>query len=327
MKLATIETVREVKPHANADRLELATIQGWQTVVKKGEFKAGDSCVFVPPDTILPFAEWSEFLRDKNRPDKPIRLRTAKIRGEFSQGLVLPLSVLPESTRQWHEGADVGAELGIRKYEKEIPKSISGIQAGDFPSWVAPRTDEDNGLSNLKLVDFVLRNPVIATIKLDGSSCTIVVEGGIIKHVCSRNLDIKEDDKNAFWCAAKKLRFPSSFTGVVQGELMGPGIQGNQLGLSEPTLYVFQVGMDGSWLCQGMANAIAKHAGASFVWTVEEYKSATLSELQTLADRQTIETPQGTIPAEGIVVRPVNPISSGSGRPLGFKLINRNYGE
>lgn len=313
MKTAVIETIADIKPHPNADRLELATIQGWQCVVGKGEFKPGDRVVYVPIDTILPETPWTAFLKGK------LRVRTVKLRGEFSQGIVFPLTVLPEPARGWQEGADVGAELGVKKYEKEIVLSISGapVKESTFPHWLAPRTDEDNGLSNKRMALSVLSRPCFATLKLDGSSCTVVVEDGAIRHVCSRNLDIAESSSNAFWHAAKKLDI-SRLSGqwVIQGELMGPGIQGNQLELTEPTLYVFQVRTPGGiWV---------EHAGFPDTVPFLGRAPTTLEGCQEMADKQVL--PNGK-PAEGIVVRPVGVPSGGSGRPLGFKIINRNYGE
>ena len=110
MKLASIEVIKEIAPHSNADSLEIAKVLGWQIIVRKGEFKAGESVVFIPIDTILPDAEWSAFLK---KGGKPIRLNTIRLRGEYSQGLVQPLSILPEHVRGWQEGADVGGELGV----------------------------------------------------------------------------------------------------------------------------------------------------------------------------------------------------------------------
>lgn len=312
MKTASIESIVSIKPHPNAERLELATVLGWQCVVKKGEFKPGDQIVFVPIDTILPKEPWTEFLGDK------LRVRTIKLRGEYSQGIVFPTSILPGG-RVWHEGADVGCELGVKKYEKEIPLAISGTQRGNFPSYLAPKTDEDNGLSNPRLVEHVLSFDCEATLKLDGSSCTVIVEDSKITHVCSRNVDLMESDSNAFWHAARKLDLHRIHgTWVVQGELMGPGIQGNQLGLTEPTLYVFQVKTDGgSWM-----RNVGFPTQVPFVASVPA--GTTLEDLQKLADKQVL--PNGR-PAEGIVVRPVGMPASGVGRPLGFKIINRNYGE
>jgi RNA ligase (TIGR02306 family) len=329
MKLASIETITALKPHANADRLELAQVLGWQTIVKKGDFKAGDRCVFVVIDTILPKAPWSDFLASKSSPDAAIRLRTAKLRGEYSQGLALPLTVLAEHLQSWQDGADVGGELGVKKYEKEIPAVLSGICKSTFPSHYAPKTDEDNGLSNLDIVEFVSKeDPLIATIKLDGSSCTIVIEDGSILEVCSRNMSLIEDEKNGFWRAARKLNlkeFPYSGRWVLQGELMGPGVQGNQLGLSEPTFHMFQLRGEGLWQTQDCLEIVAGLIGCPYAWVVRRYDEAPLiGDFQRLADETKL--PNGK-PAEGIVVRPTIAIAFGNGRPAGFKIINRNYGE
>jgi len=311
MKTASIERIAAIKPHPNADRLELATVLGWQCIVKKGEFRVDELIVFVPIDTILPETPWTEFLKGN------LRVKTIKLRGEWSQGVVFPASILPGKV--WNEGADVGAELGVKKYEKEIPLALSGTQKGNFPAYLAPKTDEDNGLSNPRLVEHVLSYDCEATLKLDGSSCTVIVEDSKITHVCSRNVDLMESDSNAFWHAARKLDLLWMHgTWVIQGELMGPGIQGNQLGLTEPTLYVFQVKRpDGIWSPNaGFPNQVP------FVASVPA--GTTLEDLQKLADAQVL--PNGK-PAEGIVVRPVGMPASGIGRPLGFKTINRNYGE
>ncbi len=326
MKLATIETVVEIRPHPNADRLELATVLGWQTIIRKGEFAAGEKIVFVPIDTILPKAPWSEFLADKKNPEKPIRLRTIKLRGQFSQGLALPLTVLPECVRGWQVGADVGGELGVKKFEKEIPAQLSGIAKGNFPRHLAPKTDEDNALSNPDLVAEVLQFPVTITRKLDGSSCTIIVKDGAIEHVCSRNLSLVESETNSFWRAARKLKL-AGFSGVIQGELMGPGIQGNQLDLLEPELYVFQIRDDVGWCGQGELDGLCERLDVKTVPVLIQLTStrAGLGQLQEIADAQVLLNGK---PAEGIVVRPTVPRDYvGEGRPLGFKVINRNYGE
>lgn len=329
MKLASIETISSLTCHPNADSLDIAKVLGWQCVVKRGAFTEGQNIVFVPIDTILPDAPWSAFLK---KGDKPIRLGTVKLRGEYSQGLLLPLDVLPAGSRGWNVGADVGGELGIKKYEKEVPAQLSGEVLCPFPQHLASKTDEDNGLSHPEIVEAVLatqaHQPLQITQKLDGSSCTIIVEDGEIVHVCSRNLSLKESDSNAFWKAARKgdftIPYGPAFTGIVQGELMGPGIQGNQLGISDPTLYVFQIkGFDG-WLPYDSMAMHAAFMGFRSVSTVEDdgFAYYSLDHLQQIADRQLLRNGK---PAEGIVVRPGDCRASGVGRPLGFKIINRNY--
>lgn len=342
MKLASIETISEILPHSNADNLAIAKVLGWQCIVKKDEFKAGDKIVFVVIDTILPAnAPWSQFLKDKKNPDKSIRLKTIKLRGEYSQGLILPLSILPEAVQAWHLGADVGGELGIKKYEKEIPTQLAGIALGGFPSHVVATTDEENGLSNPDLVQEVLSHPELTiTLKLDGSSCTIIARDGEIWQVCSRRLSLKETESNGFWKAARQLKIPRGFTGAIQSELMGPGVQGNQLKLSEPTLFVFQIRQNDRFLSyEEMQNITHNILGTYTVPLITHKESKTFSELdqfQTLADSQKIvkslfpnlelNLKEGEEPhAEGIVVRPKTYKASGNGRPLGFKIINRNY--
>ena len=327
MKLASIETVAELKNHSNADRLAIAKILGWQTVVKRDEFKVGDRGVFIVIDTILPRTPWSEFLVDVNRPDRRIRLKTAKIRGEYSQGLFLPISVLPESVQGWQEGVDVGGELGITKYEKELSLALSGQARSTFPTHLAPKTDEDNGLSNLDIVAHVLKHPVYITKKMDGSSCTVIVEGGQISQVCSRNLSLVDQPGNAFWHAAKKLKITKTIPDcVIQGELMGPGVQGNQLGLQEPEIFVFNVfGANHAPMAwPGMSN-LAVDIGANTVPLIgfcEAGKYQTTDQLQALADAQKL--PNGK-PAEGIVVRIDPPELFGNGRVAGFKIVSRLY--
>lgn len=324
MKLASIETIKEIVPHGGADKLEIAKILGWQSIVKKGEFKAGDKVVFVVIDTILPNAHWSEFLADKSNPEKPIRLRTVKLRGEYSQGLVLPLTVLPENVQGWHEGADVGGALGIKRYEKEIPAQLSGEVVGPFPTYLASKTDEDNGLSNPDLVDEVLKHPVTICGKMDGSSCSIFVKNGIIEQVCSRKLSLKETDTNAFWKVARELTIPQNWSGTIQGEVCGVGINGNRHNLSKPTLYVFQVRpLNQDYLTYNeMQSFCAEELNCLIVPLVGYYESITLDEVCKIADSQVTEDGK---PSEGVVVRPSDYRQSGVGRPLGFKIINRNY--
>jgi RNA ligase (TIGR02306 family) len=330
MKLASIETIKDLTDHPNADRLSIAKVLGWQSITKRGEFKAGDKVVFVVIDTILPNAPWSEFLADKNNPEKPIRLRTVKLRGEYSQGLVLPLSVLPENVQGWHEGADVGGALGVKKYEKEIPAQLSGIALGAFPTYICAQTDEDNGLSYPDIVNEVLKNEwITVTQKLDGSSCTIIIEDGEIKFVCSRRLALKETEENSFWKAARKLDLTKCGRGryILQGELCGSGINGNQLKLIEPELYIFQIKYEDSFYPYlDMVFECRNTFGCKYVPHVENFNTKispiSVEDLQKLADSQTLSDGSA---AEGIVVRALDYKSAGNGRPLGFKIINRNF--
>lgn len=334
MKLASIEIIKNIRKHPNADNLDIAEILGWQTVVKSGVHKEGDKVVFITIDTIVPPYHWSEFLKDQKNPDKPIRIKNIKLRGEFSSGLVVPLVEFCNTFSTYDVGTDLTALLGIEKYIKEMPANLSGENKGGFPSHITSKTDEDNGLNDPELVNQVLYSydELTITQKIDGSSITLVVDNGELTEVCSRNLSKKETENSTFWKAARKLKIPVGWCGVIQGELAGNGIQKNPLRLEDIKIFVFQIFCNERYMtydemekfceneldCDVVPLLIKLNVEASVkIW------ENPLKRLQDFADKQKYSS---GLCAEGIVVRPSNyPRFKGSRRPFGFKLINRNY--
>ena len=121
-KLVTIRKINEIHPISNADLIERAKIGGWNVVVKKGQFKADDLCVYGEIDSIFPAEdERFAFLEGK-------RLRTKKLRGVVSQGIAFPLSILGEISVK--EGDEVTEILGVTKYEPPLPQSMDA--KGEF---------------------------------------------------------------------------------------------------------------------------------------------------------------------------------------------------
>lgn len=237
--LATIQKIRNVKPHLNADSLELAEVLGWQVVVKKNEFKIGDFCVYICVDTILPDKPEFEFLRNKNFRIKPIKLR-----GEPSNGICFPISILPSAV-SIEEGMDVTDIIGVIKYEKPIPAQLSGQVKGHLPSFIK-MTDEPLLRHYPLALNELLGKSHYITLKLDGSSGTFFYKDDEFG-VCSRRLQLKEDDKNTFWKLARKYDIENNLKSyfdcpiAIQGECVGPGIQKNPIGLKEITLYLFNI--------------------------------------------------------------------------------------
>jgi RNA ligase (TIGR02306 family) len=334
MKLASIEIIKNIKNHPNADSLDIAEVLGWQVIVKKGTHQEGDRVVFITIDTIVPKCQWSEFLADKEKPDKPIRIKNVKLRGEYSSGLVIPMIEFPLQFESLEVGDDVTELLGVKKYIKELPANLSGENEGDFPTHLASKTDEDNGLNDPEMVKKVLEQDPIITItqKLDGSSITIVVEDGEIKQVCSRNLSKKNTENSTFWRCAKYLKIPAGWSGVIQGEMCGNGIQRNRLKLNDIKIFVFQIKVDRAYMTYDMMVDFCKNelqcdvvpliSKLEVASTIKIWENP-LQKLQELADKQRYDS--GEI-GEGIVVRPSSYIRSfESRRPMGFKLINRNY--
>jgi RNA ligase (TIGR02306 family) len=334
MKLASIETIRNIRNHPNADCLDIAEVLGWQVVVKRGVYQEGDKVVFITIDTIVPKFAWSEFLADKEKPDKPIRIKNVKLRGEFSSGLVIPLIEFPLQFESLDVGDDVTEILGIKKYIKELPANLSGENEGEFPTHLASKTDEDNGLNDPEMVKKVLEQDPTITItqKLDGSSVTIAVKDGEITQVCSRNLSKKDTEKSTFWRCARRLKIPTGWSGVIQGEMCGNGIQKNTLKLVDIKIFVFQIKIGQAYMTYDMMADFCKNelecdvvpliSKLEVASTIKIWENP-LQKLQELADTQRYDS--GEV-GEGIVVRPSSYIRSfQSRRPMGFKLINRNY--
>lgn len=117
--MATVRKSDAIGPIKSADAIEVATVGGWKVVVKKGEFAAGDLPVYFEIDSWIPFG-LAPFLVKSNK--KPLefegikgeRLKTVSLRGQLSQGLLLPCSILG---RVAHENEDVTQELNIKKWE------------------------------------------------------------------------------------------------------------------------------------------------------------------------------------------------------------------
>jgi len=247
-KLASIQKIREILPIEGADAIELAVVNSWKVVTKKGEFKPGDLCVYFEIDSFLPMEKDFEFLRKssyKKMGDlEGFRLKTIRLRGQVSQGLCLPLSILEKddemkigiSKQPWgdqlqlgpyddaiviEEGTDVTAYMCVLKYEPPIPAELSGKVKGGFPGFIR-KTDEERIQNMTGHFERMKSGKYYVTEKLDGSSATYYFRDGVFG-VCSRNLELADpgefipgtvlcDDgverpkkENTFWKVAKEL--------------------------------------------------------------------------------------------------------------------------
>jgi RNA ligase (TIGR02306 family) len=215
----------------------------WECIVSKGEFKIGDLGVYFEIDSMLPcnsiFSMFeSKKMKTKNSDgSEGYRLRTIKLRGIISQGLILPISVLnPPDTNIYvepFEGLEVTEMLGIVKYEPPIPAELAGKVKGGFPSFI-PKTDEERVQNLTSEYDgwrFQSKHQFYVTEKLDGSSATFYFKDGVFG-VCSRNLELLETEGNTFWKVARQLKL-EEWLGThetnysIQGELIGESVQGN----------------------------------------------------------------------------------------------------
>lgn len=162
--------ISKIETHPKADRLEIATIKGWNCIVGLDDFKVGDLCIFCPPDCIIP-----ENIIDKYKLEhlrKNGKVKTVKLRGYISQGLILSIPQTPsETNKAWKEGQDVANELGITKYK---PPLRTGTKKGGITSKKKrnPLFDKYTDIENIKNYNKVFEEGelVVITEKIHGTN-------------------------------------------------------------------------------------------------------------------------------------------------------------
>lgn len=322
-KLASIQKVIEVLPHPNADRLDLIRVLGWQLCCEKGLYKPGDNCVFCEIDSVLPQRPEFEFMRRVN-----FRVKTIRLRDCLSQGLSLPMSLLPPG--DYNIGDDVTDLLGIIKYEPPDIMHLGDV-AGALPGFI-PTTDEFRIQAFPNALERHKGCFMEATEKLEGTSMTVYFHEDHVG-VCGRRLEYKEDPiGNAMWAWVKKHELDKRLKklGVsvaIQGEFIGPGIQGNyyQLNRHDFRVYDFFFIKESEYGLQRNHQDLADYFNVICVPTrFTSYIPATVDEAVAKASLNSVITPGK--PIEGLVWRPLNEHRRDPelGR-FSFKTINNNY--
>ncbi|NMM94699.1 RNA ligase family protein [Bifidobacterium oedipodis] len=254
-KMVSVQEIAGIYPVKDADRIEKAKVLGWIVVVGKDMgLKPGDHVAYFEVDCLLPaddprYAAFQKrgvktlIVEDPNT-GKDVEvsghvLRTVRLRGTYSQGLIMPLSELgidPETP----VGADVTREAGVYKYE-ELPPLRGGDMIGPFGSAYASKSDAPR-LQNLTDVwSELVGLRATPTVKVDGTSTTIARDDNGIAHVYSRNWEIKPECTNMVVAQRDGLVDALEPGMAIQFELVGLGIQSNRLKLRRPTPFVFAV--------------------------------------------------------------------------------------
>ena len=260
--MARVVCIDAISPIEGADQIEIAQIGGWKVVVKKGEYTAGSLAVYCEIDSWIPHSI-APFLTKPGQSPKVYnevegqRLRTIKLRGQISQGLLLPLEVAMEKfvnseeddgeelCERFYDGADVTELLGIQKWEP--PAEFRAANAkGSFPHFI-PKTDQERiqNLSRSLEKWNVEKHQWQITEKIDGSSMTVFYKDGEVG-VCSRNLELKDDGTSTFWETAKSEGLVEKLIAVgkniaLQGELIGGQIQGNAYKVDKFQFHLYDI--------------------------------------------------------------------------------------
>lgn len=287
-KLASIRTISEICPIENADRLELAKMQGlgWQVVVKKNEFHVGDRVLYLEIDSTIPYEKLlpdMEFLKDScgrrfyngSSPEtssiliEVVRIKTIKLRGQISQGLIIPASSLPfwkdiKDTSTIPDGKNYTEYFDVQVWDEfkssvgvKLGKPVPANQAGTFPSFI-PKSDEVRLQSDTSIMKKYYDEYFEITEKFDGSSETVFYApefrpGKDPFGVCSRNFELKYADDSQWFTIVDGLRERmeklyedknSKWYHValgIQGEHVGPGMNCNRDNYAHHHFKVFRI--------------------------------------------------------------------------------------
>lgn len=267
-KLASVQKIKAIKPIEGADRIEIVQVLNWDCVAKKGEYQVGDTVIYFEIDSLLPDIPAFEFLKGSSWSQKlnKYKISTHKFRNQISQGLVIPAKDLKELYTQINckngevnvmplaiidpltEGEDLTEILGIEKYDPPVSNGPLGQTI--HHEWYMPKTDEERiqVCAENVLPKYVEseQDDWYASIKLDGTSCTVGLfddafliggrnqwykESNMYTETVNKNRDMKR--------ILESYRAINGLYLVFQGELCGPGIQSNKLGLKEKEFFVF----------------------------------------------------------------------------------------
>lgn len=331
--IVSYRTINEIRPHTNAERLEIAVIDGWQCVVGKGEFKAGDKVIYFQEGAILPEIPPFEFLKDKG-----YRIRVIKIRGVLSSGyIVQPKSIIkyfPKLREINSETVDLSDFIPVKRYEKEVFEE--GNNSENSVKW--PFFIKKTGMERLQNIinepSFLSHKEkdtsFVITEKLDGCSLTVYYDflNPEDSRVCSKNVCYDLDAKSRFVFDAKELgiletasKMASLLNGnvILQGELCGPGIQKNQLKLDAKKFFLYQASFFENQYASLFDFVISNHpyelqimiedveSSLSVVPFVEERtinSFSSVEEMISFADRSSLVNPN--VIAEGVVFNELN---------------------
>ena len=283
-----IREIEEVREHTNADSLELVKLNdlGFQIVVRKGQHKVGDKVVYFPVDSVLQDETIEQMgLTGRLAGSKKNRVKTIKLRGEISQGLVDWAGGFFCS--DFPVGTDVTDLLGVVKYAPSEIITPTGV-LNPLPDGVS-KYDIDSLDRYGEAYNHLISIPHAATEKLEGTnfSCTINEEGEVF--VCSRSHTIEENANNLYWQAAKQQCIPDVIRAMhhinqnitLYGELVGPAVQKNHYELTTRRIYFFDIKLNfefvGVELFYALMNEFLSNFHTPILDTLDPHGQSTLN--------------------------------------------------
>lgn len=278
----TIETIATAKKHPNADRLDLCTLKGldFQFVTARDANKKGDQVLYFPIDSLLPEELQEKLgLLGKLSGGKKNRVKTIRLRGEISQGLVGPIDLIDQMPTD-STSEQITEYLEVEKYELPEPgfNFASGGRRGKRPASLPDGQSvydiEGCERNSGAVVQMALGRCAVFE-KMEGSNwsatCNRTQTGGMSLSVNTRRhaIPLDEEDtkgitcektgavtnRHAFWTAYFQYgldnlmhkiieKYPDAKQIILYGEFCGPGVQGNIYKLDEHKVFLFDIRVD-----------------------------------------------------------------------------------
>jgi RNA ligase (TIGR02306 family) len=250
-----VKKISKIYPHSNADKLELAQVEGmtFQFAIPKNIYRVGDEVVYFPVDSILPeaFIEHQGIRNHLSGKDKN-RVKTATLRGEISQGYVNSISSIKDYLKLEIISEDLTELIGVVKYEQPEIRISSGNLISR-PEYVYVYDIE--GCDRFpEILEKLIQVPVFITEKMEGMNFWASIDEEKKIMVGQRNFAIENLEgkpEHSFWQVARRagvlealdklssLYHQSKIT--IRGELVGPSIQGNYYRLKQLRLFIFDI--------------------------------------------------------------------------------------
>ena len=326
--VAYIGKIIDIQPIKKADFIVSATVvcgQGgkWMGTIPKDQYEIGELVEVYLQDAILPETEEFEFMRKYK-----FRVSMKRFKKVPSECLIWKLHWEPTDEREAGKPCVGDVIQGIMKYEKPVPAQLSGQVVGSFPTSIVPKTDEPNFQAVPDMIAAIMGEEFYATEKADGSSGTVYMKANEHFGVCSRNLELKRDENNAFWKVVLKYgldyKLPNDY--AIQFELVGPGIQKNPLKLDELDMRVFNVWDIRNRKYLDIEDAIKLACGDMDLPWAEMIDLGGIFDF--VNDEAMRKYAEGKYPnggqREGVVIRPMKEMIV-NGERLSFKIINLKY--
>lgn len=274
----TREIVGEVRPAENSDWLDLVRLEAkdYDFITQRGLYEVGDVVVYFPVDSLLPMWIVEAMGLEGKLAHGPIpddgserlrnRVKTVKLRGNLSQGVVCTPEVLLEANAYLDEKAlkedDLTGVLGVSKYEPPVIPSKHGNLV-PLPEGISVY-DIEGAQNYPDIIEEMMTTPVCITEKIEGSNWWASLDSDRFVTVGQRNYAIErsQDGIHDWWKAFESqslgrllrdlydellvVEGQSSIQRLtIRGEIVGPGIQGNYYGLPDHKVFIFDIERNG----------------------------------------------------------------------------------